>query len=251
MAFRSSADARLYLHSLGLHAYTRETSSTATTVMHDSTVFANADGTSMRAKQSLPGIRSWVTTFGGLLDVDGVAGGQYASLVAMRAALIAGMVASYPFTYMPLSTDGAIWLGDGIKTALDASAGITQTVDWAAGVQGTGAFDTNGKILENNTTVTVDTNGTALDNGAQSTNGAVAHLHVTAFSGLTSDAIIIQSSATGSFGGEETTLFTFSSVSGLTSESLSVTGTVPRYLRVKDDVTGTGSISRLVAIARR
>jgi hypothetical protein len=246
MTFRSGADARLFLHSLGLHAYTRDASSSSSTGMLPTSVLGT------KAKSFIPdGLPTWSAQFGGPLDVDATAGGQYATLAAMKAALVAGTATSYPFTFMPLGTDGGLWLGDAIKTSLDVVSGLGETVNWVSTAQGTGVLDQNGRVLENDTAVTTDTDGTTLDNGAATTNGAVAHLHVTAFSGLTSDDIIIEASTTGAFSGEETTLFTFTQVTGLTSQSLTVTGTVPRYLRVADDVTGTGSITRFVAVSRR
>jgi hypothetical protein len=246
MTFRPGIASRLYLHSLGLASYARDASVSSVTNMHDTTTLDKT------AKTFIPGLEEWTAgPINGPLDTSTTAGGQYAVFAAIKTALAAGTVQSYPFTFAPLGTDGAVILGDSMKTSMDVMAGIDQTVDWSVGLQGTGQLDLNGKILENNTAVTTDTDGTALDNGASSATGAVAHLHVTAFSGLTSDDIIIEHSSTGAFAGEEATLFTFTQVTGLTSQRLTVTGTVERYLRVADDVTGTGSITRFVAVSRR
>ena len=62
---------------------------------------------------------------------------------------------------MPLGTDGAAWLIDGIETNLTDEAGVGSTVDWSLSAQTTGQTDMNGVILENATTVTTDTDGTA------------------------------------------------------------------------------------------
>lgn len=100
---------------------------------------------------------------------------------------------------------------------------------------------------------TVDGNGTAVDRGTvstPSTRGLVAAIHVTAYSGLTSAAIKIQHSADNSSWAD---LVAFTSVTALTQERVKVvTGTtVNRYLRVVTDVTGTGSVTFLVAAAPR
>ena len=98
--------------------------------------------------------------------------------------------------------------------------------------------------------ITVDTTGTAQNNGAGTTNGGIAHLHVSAYSGLTSDVITIEHSVNGST--SWATLVTFATVTAVTSEQVVVAPgtTVRQYLRVVDDVTGTGSVTRAVAFAR-
>jgi hypothetical protein len=101
---------------------------------------------------------------------------------------------------------------------------------------------------------TVDGNGTAVDRGASpitpTTRGLVAAIHVTAYSGLTSAALKIQHSTDNSTWAD---LVAFTLVTGLTQERVKVaTGTtVNRYLRVVTDVTGTGSVTFLVAAAPR
>uniref|UniRef100_UPI003BB56F59 hypothetical protein n=1 Tax=Thermoanaerobacterium sp. DL9XJH110 TaxID=3386643 RepID=UPI003BB56F59 len=81
-----------------------------------------------------------------------------------------------------------------------------------------------------------DGNGTTVDNAASSSNGAVAHLHVTGFTGL-SNAVIKVTHSTDNFSSSDVDLITFSTVSGLTSQRSTVTGTVNRYVRVEVDVT--------------
>lgn len=108
---------------------------------------------------------------------------------------------------------------------------------------------------------TADVNGTAVDRGtslsqpagspvAYSSNGLVAGIHVTAYSGLTSAAIKIQHSADNSVWAD---LVAFSSVTAIGKERVKVAaGTqINRYLRVVTDVTGTGSVTFLVAAAPR
>jgi hypothetical protein len=101
---------------------------------------------------------------------------------------------------------------------------------------------------------TADGNGTAVDRGASpltpTTRGLVAALHVTAYSGLTSAALKIQHSVDNSVWAD---LVAFASVTALTQQRVSVANgtTVNRYLRVVTDVTGTGSVTFLVAAAPR
>ncbi len=99
------------------------------------------------------------------------------------------------------------------------------------------------------TSIAVTTNGTVVDNLAASTAGAHANLHITATaSGVWS--LIIQASTTGAFAGEETTLLTFTpNGSAVTAEHISVTGTIPRYLRFRA-VRTSGTTTFLVTFAR-
>jgi hypothetical protein len=157
--------------------------------------------------------------------------------------------ANLPVTYLPGGTTvgDAAFLMDSIRTEYSISSAVASTVDATLSTQTTG--DTGyGVCLAPLTAITTDTNGSGVDNGASSANGAVAHLHVTAYSGLTSNAIRIEHSTNNS---TWTTLASFTSVTGTTSQRLAITGTVNRYVRLVDDVTGTGSCTRLVAFARR
>jgi len=245
MAFRAGKSARVYIDYLHASAYARSVDIGSSTDMHDVTVLTDDD------KNFVVGQATGSFSINGPLDVDGSSESQFDSLADQLGATDATVV-----TYLPLggaaADDYSCWLIETHHTQLSTSAGVGQSVDWALTGQPTGEVDFQGVILENNTTVTTDTNGTAHTGPSGGTSdGAVFHLHVTAFSGFTSDAIIVEGSTSGSFAGEETTIATFTSVTGLTSERVEVTGTVPRYLRVVDDVTGTGSITRLVAVSRR
>lgn len=95
---------------------------------------------------------------------------------------------------------------------------------------------------------TADGNGTSVDNTAASSNGGVATLHVTAFSGLTDAVIKIQDSANNT---DFADIITFTTVTSTTWERKTVTGAVRRYVRATVDVTGTGSVTYAVAFARR
>ena len=241
MAFRSSQQARAYIGILAAAAYARTASTSSTVDMHDVTTLADT------TKTFVPGPDTGTFQIAGPLDVDASANGQFDALATQK-----DSGGNTPITYMPLGTDGHAWLVDGIHTQLDGSSSHAGSVDWSLAAQTDGQVDAAGLILENNTTVTTDTDGSQLVGPTGGTaNGAVFHLHVTAFSGFTSDDIIVEGSTTGSFGGEETTVATFTQVTGLTAERVEITGTVKRYLRVVDDVTGTGSITRLVAVSRR
>lgn len=97
---------------------------------------------------------------------------------------------------------------------------------------------------------TADGNGTAVDRGASSVNGGIAAIHATAYTGLTSAAIKIQHSTDNSVWAD---LVSFTSLTAIGSERKSIAAgtTVNRYVRAVTDVTGTGSVTFLVAFSPR
>jgi hypothetical protein len=79
--------------------------------------------------------------------------------------------------------------------------------------------------------------------------GGVAHLHVTSVSASDSIVVTIEDSATGSSGWA--TIGTFASKAAAGAERIAIAGTIRRYVRAVDTVTGSGiSIIRAVALAR-
>ena len=110
-----------------------------------------------------------------------------------------------------------------------------------------------GIVVENLTSVSVTGNGTARDSGIAggTTNGGVAHLHITAWSGVTSSIVTIEHSVDGATAWA--TLVTFASATAITSERVVVAPgtTVRRHLRVVDTLTGTPVYTRGVFFARR
>lgn len=241
MAFRNSQQARVYFGPLALSTYTRSVSTNGSLAMLDVTCLTDTDFA------FIPGIGSSTFSAAGPLDSSAAAGSQFITITGEL-----GNTSNTPVTYLPLGTDGAVcWLINTLETQFTTPVSVTGTSDWTMEAVTTDETDVKGVVLENNATLTATADGTANNNGAATSNGAVAHLHVTAWSGLTSDDIIIEGSATGAFGGEETTIVTFTQVTGLTSQRVEVTGTVPQYLRVADTIVGTGSITRTVAISRR
>jgi hypothetical protein len=106
-----------------------------------------------------------------------------------------------------------------------------------------------GHVIGASAAVTADQNGTSVDLTASSATGAIAFLHVTSVSASDSIVVSIEDSSTGSSGWA--TIGTFASKSAAGAERIVIAGTVKRYVRVVDDVTGTGvSIVRAVALAR-
>lgn len=241
MAFANAQGARLLYGTLNLTGLTRNANFAHTIDMLDVTTLADT------AAQRIPGMESATAAVDMLLDDN--------SSVAQLAAFGGTFkgTSPYPFTFAPYGlTSGSVAV---LQNVLEGSAGITSAVADVAAMSFSGATDgatDYGLIVENLTAITTTTTGTARDQtGAATTNGGVAHIHVTAFSGLTSNTVTIEHSVDGST--SWATLATFTAATGTTSERVVVAAgtTVRRYLRVVDTVVGTGSCTRLVAFARR
>ena len=128
---------------------------------------------------------------------------------------------------------------------------VDASVTDAITVQITAAPDNGvdwGVTLHALTAETADGDGSTVDQAAATTNGGVADLHVTAFSGFSGVVFKVQHSSNGSAWSD---LITFTTAAAATSEHKTVTGTINRYVRCTWDVTGTGSATFVIGFARR
>ncbi len=239
MAFVPSYESRVLLGALNLSCEIRNMSIESTTDIIDVSVICN------KPKAFIAGQDSSTFSADGPLNVSGSTNDPFDILTDFKSA-------GLPLTYAPsgLTTGTDVLLADTLESNYTSSNTSTGSADFSLAAQVTGVVD-SGVSVEDLAAITATGNGSARDLTASSTNGGVAHMHVTAFSGLTSDVVTIEQSSNGSTGW--TTLVTFATVTGVTSERVVVaSGTsVARYLRVVDTVTGTGSVTRAVSFARR
>jgi len=239
MAFRSAQTTRAYIGILAASAYTRSVSIDATNEALDTTTLANT------TKQYIVGQNTSTFSISGPLDDSGASNGQWDALTDQKQS-----TTPVPITVMPVGADGAAWLVQAIETNFGDEASVSDTVNWSVTAQTDGQTDVNGEVLVNNAAITDTTNGSSFDSGAATSNGAVFHLHVTAFATATSDTITVEDSSTGSSGWA--TIATFAAATGVTSERVAITGAVKRYVRVVDTVVGgPGSVTRTVVMSRR
>ena len=238
MAFRNAQQSRIYVGLFNASCYARTAGLGSSMDALDVTTLCDT------SKVFIPGKDTSSFTIAGPLDVDATSNAQWDALTDQKQAS-----APTPITYMPLGTDGAAWLVEAVDTNFEASAGNDSTVDWSMAALTTGHTDMNGTILANAVAVTTTTTGSSIDGAAATSNGGVVHLHVTAFSGLTSDTITIEDSSTGSSGWA--TIATFTAATGVTSQRVTIAGTIKRYVRIVDTVVGTGSATRTIAMSRR
>lgn len=240
MPFQTAQASRVAVGLLNASGYTRGYEVAAQSATLDATVLSD------RQRVFIIGQDESTGSLDMIFDNAGTAGLQYAAITAQKA------TGPYPLTLCPDGfTTGALAVMVSAHLGnFTVSAPVADIVGCSASFQNTGMFDV-GLVVEDFTAITADTNGAARDQTAATSNGGVAHLHVTAFSGLTNNAVRIEHSVDGATGWA--TLCTFTTYTGLTSERVEVAAgtTVRRYLRVVDDVTGTGTTTRFVSFARR
>lgn len=238
MAFVASFNSRLYVGSAAWSSYARGFTFNDDHDMLDVTTLVDT------SKRFIPGQRTGTASLDLLLDTDTTTATEFATLNTWKGT-------PQVVTLCPRGTTRGYEVFNILANQSQASVNSTASdvVTAAVDIQCDGGVEA-GVVLDPETAITADTNGASVDNSTSTANGGVGHLHVTAFSGLTSNSVIIEHSTNDSVWA---TLGTFTLVTGTTSQRLEIAAgtTVNRYLRVRDDVTGTGSCSRFVTFSRR
>lgn len=238
MAFKSAQASRLYLGDFNFTPVTAQAGGDASVDMLDTSTLNDT------AKQFIPGLDTSTFKLSGWLDTLATADLTMDQINDLKTA-----TATEPLTWCPLGSA----LGDPCQMAgvweasYQTGSTVADKVTFSLDAQTDGPTDV-GFILHDNTAVTGTGNGTGVDRTVTSATSAVAHLHVTAFSGFTSVTVLVADSADNvTFG----TIGTFTAATGITSQRLAIAGTVRRYVRYTATVSGTGSITFVVAFAAR
>jgi hypothetical protein len=148
------------------------------------------------------------------------------------------------------SVGGRATLVNSAQTSYEISSPLTDVVSVSAEAIANGGLD-YGIWLGCKSAITTLSTGTSVDNAASSTNGGVAHLHITANTRSTTTVAKVQHSSDNSTWADLTT-FTTIAISTTAFERKVLTGTVNRYLRaVVTPASGTGSITFSIAFSRR
>lgn len=239
MSFVSAQKSRLIVGDFSLSALITQVDAGADVDMLDVTTVA--DG----AKAFLPGTDEAKLAAVGYLDVAGSADAHLDQLSDWKAAS-----AAEPVTYGPngLALGAELWMVGAFEASFKTGAARSGVVSFDLAAQADGPLDMLGRSLHDLTARTADGSGSSYNNTAATTTGGVAHLHVTAFSGFSGVAIIVEDSANDS---TWATIGTFTTAAGLTSQRLTIAGTIRQYVRVSWDVTGSGSITFAAGLARR
>lgn len=138
------------------------------------------------------------------------------------------------------------------ETSYEVSSPVDEIVATSAEFQANNQIET-GNVLAGNLVISTTSTGSAVDNGVSTTNGGVAHLHVTANTRNGTAVAKVQHSADNSTWVD---LVTFTTISTATATSertvVAPATTVNRYLRALITPAGsTGSLTVTVAFARR
>jgi len=156
-----------------------------------------------------------------------------------------------PITVGPggLSAGSPVWLAEAYQMSYAPSSSVGDGVDLGLGFATTGVA-LFGQSITDLAAVSSTSNSAAVDGGAATSNGGIAHLHVTALSSPTTFDVDIEHSVNGST--SWATLASFTQVTTATAtERITVASgtTVRRYLRAAFTVSGT-SYTCSVAFAR-
>lgn len=239
MAFTNAQASRIVIGSLNYSGYATQFAMSRSVDMLETTTLLDT------AKTFIPGSADATASLDFLLDSDGAAG-DWAQMTAWKSSQ------PTPLSYAPmgLTTGSLALLMSANESAFNVTSSPSSPVSGNLSAQATGGAET-GVVVENLTSIAATGNGTARDGAAASTNGGVAHLHITAWSGVTSSIVTIEHSVDGATAWA--TLVTFASATAATSERVVVAAgtTVRRYLRVVDTLTGTPVYTRGVFFARR
>lgn len=201
---------------------------------HETTTFCQD------AKTYIPGLKDGTATLAGLYDgdldaVDQVLEGILGGTAQVVTVGVEGMAAGKRCRLLKA-----------LESEYSVSSPVGDVVAVDASIQADGGI-LAGVSLQALTAVTGTGNGTSVDHGAATSNGGVAHLHVTEFTGA-GGVVKVQHSADGSTWVD---LVTFATVNGATVERQEVSGTVNRYLRAIRSTGTFTSITHAIAFARR
>lgn len=237
MAFAHGKITRVLYNGYNLSGYLNEISLAREADLAETTTF----GTSY--KSFLAGFTDGTLTLGGYWD--GAAGAIDPILAATLGSDTAGVL-----TYSPNAADavGDIAYQVATKsTSYEVSSGINDVTSISAEVRASGQI-TRATVIHALEAETSTGEDTSVDGAAQSTTGAIAHLHVTAASAADTLDVVIQDSANNT---DWSTLGTFAQVSAIGSERLTIAGTVERYVRASWTIGGSDpSFTFAVTIAR-
>lgn len=243
MSLVFGSGAKVYLNGFDLSAFFKSAKPSLTAEAKEVTVFGAL------AKTYLPALKESTWTFEGYYDgsVEAVDQVLQAALAQAAAAGAQSVVTLSP------QGDGAghVALGaQGVAVTYDIDEPADGVAAISADIQSAVGWDAL-KVLLALTPETTTGQGMILDDGAATSNGGAAYLHVTALSGITGLSVAIQhSSDTVTW----PTLATFAAMTAANvAQRLVVTAgtTVDRYLRASWTFMGTGYATFWVGFGRR
>ena len=238
MAFKNAQQSRVMLGKLNLSGYTRSISAPSTVDMLDVTTLADT------AKTFIPGMNTSTFSVDLLLDTDTTSGGEWDVVTTWKGT-------PQVLSYFPsgLTAGSECLLVQANEGSMAPSASVGDAVGMSIATQTDGGTDAGVSLLPITTFSGTGNSYTAVDNGALTSNGGVAHLHVTGYTSG-SQVIKVQHSTDDNTYAD---LVTFTTLAGTTSERVVVAAgaTVNRYLRVNISAGGSVATTFQVSFARR
>lgn len=235
MAFSGGTDTLVLANGYDLSTYLRNTAMNATAGAYDTSTYG------VGSKTYIPGLKDGKMTFDGIFD------GSAAAVDAVLAAALG--VAGFVCTRFPQGdTFGNAGAGlSGHEVSYNVQSPVDGVVSVAGELQSSVSIE---RVLSLHALAAYaegTTNGSSINNGADTANGGVGYLEVTAQAG-TSAVIKIQHSDDN---GVWVDLITFTTVTAAPAkERKAVTGSVEQYVRATCASTG-GTITAQVSFGRK
>lgn len=239
MAFINAQSTRVLYGNTALAGYLRSVSPSAQIDMLDVTVLTDT------AKQFIPALGDYTLNVDGLFDNTTGAGSLWDVLTSP---INAGSTIPTTIGVDGYTVGNSVWMIPARTVSFEVSSSVADVVGFTASF-GSASATNLGVSLADLAARTTTANGTSVDSGAATSNGAVAHLHITNVAGTTpSLTVTVEHSTNGS---SWTTLGSFTAASTASSELITVTGTVNRYTRAVFTIAGTTpSFTCQVSLAR-
>jgi hypothetical protein len=232
MAFTPGFKARILNGDFSLSAKLSDVASNTAVELLDQTTFADNG-----YKRVLPGIDTGSFSASGFLDA------------ATNTDSVAWTTAQ-PFThgFKGLALGDPVIMINAVKSTFELGSSVGGVTSFSLDGESDGEV-IYGVSLHDLTAETGSSSSTGYDQTTVSTtNGAVSHLQVTAFSGFSQVIYTIEDSANNT---DWAVIGTHATITAAGSERLQIAGTVRRYVRVTWVKTGTGSATFSCAFARR
>lgn len=209
----------------------------------DSRTLLEATSFGMNAQRFIPGQRNMILSHSGFLNPD-TAGAH----PVLNGVVIDGVVSVLiGQNDDPVSGDPVYHMLT-VQQLYETAPEYGQVIPFSAKFANRGNLAGWGVALAVPVTITDTSTGSNVDNGAISSNGGAAFLHILEATASDTYTIIVEGSADGSTGWTQVAAFTLDA-SALDSERVGITGSIPRYLRYKATRTGSAGDNLTFAVS--
>lgn len=239
MAFISSNQTKVIFGTNPLAAILRTVSPSVNIDMLESTTLADT------AKTFQPGLEDISLNLDGLFDNTTGAGTAFTNIIA---SITGGSTVATSVAPSGFAVTNPVWLMGTKTISYEVSSAVADLVQFSMAL-GSGSAPGLGVSLADLAAITATGNGTSVDNGAGTSNGGIANLHITDVTGTSPTLVVLIQHSTNNV--SFSTLATFTTATAATSKQITFTGTVNRYVRATYTAGGTTpSFTSQVSLAR-